>query len=75
VAARFATATARDLIGLFFPDEPARMPVSYETDGVWIWGGGARYYLERYGLPPEPEFLAHIRANGYVAPEASPKVK
>jgi hypothetical protein len=68
----FARTTTRDL---FFPDEPARVPVSYETDGVWIWGGGARYYLERYGLPPEPEFLAHIRANGYVAPEVSPEVK
>lgn len=60
---------------LFFPDDPPQVPVAFETDGVWIWGGGVRYYLERYGLPPEPDFLAHIRANVYVAPEVSPEVR
>lgn len=59
----------------FFPDNPPAVPLTYETDGVWIWAGATRYYLEHYGLPPEPDFLAHIRANDYAVPELSQEVK
>jgi hypothetical protein len=59
----------------FFPDNPPAVPLTYVTDGVWIWAGATRYYLEHYGLPPEPDLLAHIRANGYTVPEVSQEVK
>jgi hypothetical protein len=29
------------------------------------------YYLQKYGMPPEPELLAHIRALNYTLPEVS----
>ena len=50
--------------------DPARgkqVPMSTHTDGTWIWNAGVRYYLETYGIAPEPEFLAHIAASGYEA--------
>jgi hypothetical protein len=45
------------------------VPMSIHTDGVWIWNAGLRYYVETYGLAPEPEFLAHIMRSGHVAAE------
>lgn len=51
--------------------EPANgevVPVSTLTDGTWIWGSAMRYYVEKHGIAPEPDFLAHIVAHEYVAP-------
>ncbi|MEV6302245.1 hypothetical protein AB0M02_22705 [Actinoplanes sp. NPDC051861] len=41
------------------------VPLHIHTDGVWVWSESLAYFAERYGLPPEPELLAHIRARGY----------
>lgn len=59
----------------FFPDNPPAVPLTFETDGTWIWPGAVRYYLEKYGLPPETDFLAHIRANNFTLPEVSQEMK
>ncbi|HEX6359383.1 hypothetical protein [Actinophytocola sp.] len=51
--------------------EPANgqlVPISTRTDGIWIWSTGLRYYVEKHGIAPEPDFLAHIVAHEYVAP-------
>jgi hypothetical protein len=50
--------------------DPSRgqvVPLSTMTDGEWIWGDGLRYYVETYGIAPEPDFLAHMAAHEYVA--------
>jgi hypothetical protein len=52
--------------------EPANgrvVPVLTSTDGTWIWSAAVRYYVEKHGIAPEPDFLAHIVAHAYVAPE------
>lgn len=52
--------------------EPANgrvVPVLTSTDGVWIWSAVVRYYVVTHGIAPEPDFLAHIVAHEYVAPE------
>jgi hypothetical protein len=41
------------------------VPMSFRTDGHWIWNDATWYYLHRYRLAPEPELLAHIRARRY----------
>ncbi|MFC7528577.1 hypothetical protein [Actinoplanes sp. GCM10030250] len=41
------------------------VPLHIHTDGVWVWSESLAYFAETYGLPPEPELLAHIRARGY----------
>ncbi|KJE22122.1 hypothetical protein FF36_03554 [Frankia torreyi] len=48
--------------------DPSRgkvVPISFRTDGNWIWTDSIAYYLEAYGLAPQPEFLAHIRDREY----------
>ncbi|WP_433386016.1 hypothetical protein [Micromonospora sp. KLBMP9576] len=44
--------------------DPARgmvVPMSFSTDGRWVWIDAVAYYLRSHGLAPEPEFLDHIR--------------
>jgi hypothetical protein len=47
----------------------AAVSTTFRTDGFWVWSEAATYYLERYGMAPDPGLLAHIRAAGYVCPE------
>jgi hypothetical protein len=45
--------------------DPARgesVPMSYRTDGRWLWTESVAYYLTTYGIAPEPGLLAHIRS-------------
>jgi hypothetical protein len=44
---------------------PPNVPRVFHTDGAWVWPAAVGYYLSRYQLPPQPEFLAHIRARHY----------
>jgi hypothetical protein len=41
------------------------VPISFRTDGYWIWSDATTYYLYEYGLAPEPAFLEHLRARRY----------
>ncbi|MFG1849482.1 hypothetical protein [Micromonospora carbonacea] len=55
------TAGAPDVV------EPRRgdvVPMSYRTDGTWIWTDTVAYYLESYGLSPDVELMAHLRSAG-----------
>ncbi len=49
------------------PARPLVVPGGWATDGTWIWSASLRYYVARHGLAPEPDLLAHIRAQGYRA--------
>jgi hypothetical protein len=47
--------------------EPHRgpvVPMSYRTDGRWIWSEMVTYYLEVHQLAPDPELVHHIRGAG-----------
>jgi hypothetical protein len=50
---------------LLDPTRPAKVPLTYLTDGTWIWPGGVGYYLRTHGVPPEPELVEHIRRQGF----------
>ncbi|HEU5156892.1 MAG TPA: glycohydrolase toxin TNT-related protein [Streptosporangiaceae bacterium] len=54
---------------LLDPARPATVPLTYLTDGTWIWPGGVGYYLRTHGVPPEPELVEHIRRQGFQPPE------
>jgi hypothetical protein len=41
---------------------------TYRTDGTWVWTDALMYYTGEYGLAPEDDFYAHIRASGYACP-------
>lgn len=47
----------------------AVVPMSFRTDGTWIWTDTTTYYLEQHRLEPDPELLAHIRDAAYLLPE------
>ncbi|MFC5749473.1 TNT domain-containing protein [Actinomadura rugatobispora] len=45
-----------------------RVPLTFHTDGSWVWAGAVGYYLEEHGVPPEPDLVAHARARGFQIP-------
>jgi hypothetical protein len=57
------------------PLDPAAgrvVPLGYRSDGVWVWQEASAYYLRSRGVAPDEEFVAHIVAAGYRAPESLP---
>jgi hypothetical protein len=61
--------TSAVMADIIDPDHPEIVPLSFRTDGTWIWTDTVSYYLDRYCLAPDPDLLAHIRATG---PKLSP---
>lgn len=57
------------------PGDPPAVPRTFSTDGAWIWSGAVTYYLQKYGMPPEPDLLDHIRAQGYTPPEVGAQAR
>ena len=55
---------------LFAPGPP-EVPDAFHTDGEWIWAAAVPHYLRKYGLPPQPELVEHIRAQGYRVPSVT----
>lgn len=51
------------------------VPVAFHTDGVWVWPAAVNYYLRRYGVPPDPELVAHARSNGFRPPEVDDQTR
>ena len=44
-----------------------QVPLTIRTDGEYVWTGPVTYYVQTYGVAPDPDFLAHVRAQGYEA--------
>ncbi|MGW4245441.1 hypothetical protein [Nocardia sp. NPDC004722] len=36
------------------------VPLTFRTDGVWIWSGSVYHYLRKHNLPPEQDLVRHI---------------
>jgi hypothetical protein len=53
---------------LFDPNGARNVPAAHLTDGAWIWTASVPHYLTKHGVPPEPDLVAHIRANGFTPP-------
>lgn len=48
--------------------DPARgrvVRIGFRTDGFWVWSQALEYYVDTYGIAPDPAFYAHIRDSGY----------
>jgi hypothetical protein len=64
------TATSADIVER---SAGAVVPVSFRTDGQWIWTDAVAYYLDAYGLAPEAGLTAHIErqlSRGLRVPDA-----
>ncbi|MFI0350659.1 hypothetical protein [Actinomadura sp. 9N407] len=57
------------------PERARNVPLTYHTDGTWIWPGAVGYYLRAHGVPPEPELADHIRAGEFRVPEVADDVR
>ncbi|WP_026414769.1 hypothetical protein [Actinomadura oligospora] len=51
------------------PERAARVPLTFHTDGTWVWPGAVGYYLRAHGVAPDPDLVAHARGNGFRPPE------
>lgn len=56
------------------PSRRAVVPLGYLSDGEWIWPLELSYYLERYDILPDADFIAHMRARDFIAAEPSNEV-
>src|SRR2546421_4746100 len=50
------------------PDRGEVVPMGFRTDGEWVWSDEVPYYVETYGLAPEPDLYRHIVNHGYRPP-------
>jgi hypothetical protein len=60
---------------VFDPNSAPDVPAAYLTDGTWIWTASVPHYLTKHGVPPEPDLVAHIRANGFAPPQLDEQTK
>ncbi len=44
------------------------VPMSFRTDGVWIWSDATTYYLEQYRLSPDPRLTVRARGLDFQIP-------
>jgi hypothetical protein len=42
------------------PEQGPVVPMAFRCDGVWIWTEPVIYYLDRYGLAPDPALTEHV---------------
>lgn len=50
------------MVDIFDPGQADVVPLTFRTDGTWIWTDTVSYYLEHYSLAPDTELLAHLQA-------------
>ncbi len=54
-------------IDILANDAPV-VPATIRTDGEYVWTGAVTYYVQTYGVAPDEEFLAYLRARDYAVP-------
>ena len=48
--------------------QPYCVPMSFRTDGQWVWNEASAYYANEHLLAPDPRLLEHVRSSDYLAP-------
>lgn len=54
----------------FVPDD-LDVPLTYRTDGTWVWSDAVPHYLRKHGLPPEPDLVQHVVSRNFRTPTPS----
>lgn len=68
VAADVVDSETHDLLD---PANPVIGPYFILTDGVWAWPSDLAYFFLKYNAALPEEFIAHMQANGWNAPDVS----
>jgi len=48
------------------------VPISWVTDGQWLWNDEVGYYVKHYLLSPGREFIDHCKSNNWKPPKPHP---
>jgi len=59
------TTTAR-VVDRVAPERGEVVPMTFRTDGRWVWSEQITYYLREHGVAPEPDLLAALGTAGPV---------
>lgn len=51
------------------------VPMTFHTDGTWIWAEGVGYYLREHDVAPEPDLVDHIRRAGFRLPDVDERAR
>ncbi|MCW3817615.1 hypothetical protein ONA91_24475 [Micromonospora sp. DR5-3] len=52
--------SSAEMPDILAPDRGDVVPMHLRTDGTWLWSEAVAYYLENYGLAPDPQLAAHL---------------
>lgn len=56
-------------VDAFDPERTDVVPLTFRTDGSWVWPGAVAYYLREHALAPDPDLVRHIRGRRFAVPE------
>lgn len=57
------------------PEQGSVVPLTFHTDGSWIWSGAVNYYLRQHQVTPEPELVEHIRRRAFQLPSVDDQTR
>lgn len=57
------------------PTASSSVPMTFHTDGSWIWPGAVGYYLRTHDLTPQAELVDHIRARDFQLPHVDDRAR
>lgn len=60
--------TSERMADIVEPERGAAVPMSFRTDGRWIWTDAVTYYADVHGLVPDADLLSHLRAQPHRRP-------
>ncbi|MGW1061313.1 hypothetical protein [Micromonospora rubida] len=62
------TWSSAQMADVLAPERGDVVPLHLRTDGSWVWSDAVAYYLENYGLAPDPDLAAHLNGPGPAEP-------
>lgn len=57
------------------PDGCRDVPMTFHTDGTWIWSGAVAYYLRHHDVAPEPDLVDRIRSRDFQLPDVDVRTR
>ncbi|MER5337452.1 hypothetical protein [Micromonospora sp. NPDC002717] len=60
--------SSAEMPDILAPDRGDVVPMHLRTDGTWLWSEAVGYYLEHYGLAPDPQLATHLTGDEPVEP-------
>ncbi|SNQ48712.1 conserved hypothetical protein [Frankia canadensis] len=55
--------TSARMTDVLDPDRGEVVPMTFRTDGVWVWTDTTSYYLDQHGIVPDPDLVRHLLAD------------